>query len=182
MLSRLVKLMTAARFRLLVNGLFMSKLLYCLPLFGNCLGVATAKDGETRLNSFTKSHLKALQTLQNKTLRLITGRGYNTPVLQLLEEAKMLSVNQLIVFSTVMIVFKVQLSQEPKYLANRLKMNIGGRMNIHFKLSRAREGFMYRAGKCFSSLPPEMKIENKVGVFKAKLRKWIKINIPAIPI
>ena len=93
----------------------------------------------------------------------------------------MLSVNQLVVFSTIMIVFKVQRTGEPAYLSNRLKMNNGGRINIHFELSRAREGFMYRASKCYSSLPAEMKAETKVGVFKSKLRQWIKSKIPAIP-
>ena len=41
MLSQLVKLVPADRFELLVNGLIMSKLLYCLPSFANGLGVAT---------------------------------------------------------------------------------------------------------------------------------------------
>lgn len=183
MLSRLVKLVPANRFKLLVNGLFMSKLLYCLPLFANALGLPTSRiiDTETRYHSFTKSNLKTLQTLENKVLRLITGRGYRTPVIQLLEESQMLSVNQLVVFSTIMIVFKVQHTGEPKYLDNRLKMNYGGRINIHFNLSRAREGFMYRASKCFSSLPPDIKSETKEGLFKSKVRLWIKSTIPAIP-
>ena len=87
----------------------------------------------------------------------------------------------LVVFATIMIVFKVQQTGEPKYLANRLKMNKGGRINIQFDLLRAREGFMYRASKCFSSLPPEIKQEVKLGLFKSKLRQWIKTKIPAIP-
>ena len=104
-----------------------------------------------------------------------------TPVLQLLKTSEMLSVNQLVAYTTLMIAHKVQVSKEPKYLADRLKPNAGGRINIFFKLSRSREGYMYRAGKCFSLLPPELKLETKKGVFKKKLRKWVKENIPAIP-
>ena len=181
MLSRLVRLVPAERFKLLVNGLFMSKLLYCLPLFGNIWGFATLADGETRYNSFTKSNIRALQVLQNKILRLLTGHPYRTPVIQLLQDSDMLSVNQLVAYTTIMIAYKVQQAKEPKYLADKLKMNTGGRINIYFKLSRAREGFMYRAGKCYSQLPPELKLETEAGPFKSKLRKWIREVIPAIP-
>ena len=93
----------------------------------------------------------------------------------------MLSVNQLIAYTTMMIVFKVHDSSEPVYLAKRLKMNNSGRINIHFTLSRAREGFMYRAAKSFSSLPKKIQTETKIKIFKTKLKDWIKSNIPAIP-
>ena len=182
MLSRLVRLVSTNRLKMLVNGLFMSKLLYCLPLFSNIWGLKTNKVGQTRYNSFTKANLRSLQVLQNKTLRLLTGRSYDTPILQLLEETKMLSVNQLVAFTTTMVVFKVHNSGEPTYLANRLKINAGGRINIHFNLARAQEGFMYRAAKCFSLLPTEIKSETKESKFKVKLREWIKKNVPAIPI
>ena len=109
MLSRLVKLIPTNRFKLLVNGLFMSKLLYCLPLFANGLGLVTTHIGETRNNSFTKSNLKSLEILENKVMRLMTGHGYQTPVIQLLQETNMLSVNQLVIFSTIMIVFMLAL-------------------------------------------------------------------------
>jgi hypothetical protein len=78
MLSRLVNLVPNSRFKTLTNGLFNSKLLYCLELFGNCQGIATLRDCDSRYNSFTKSHLRSLQTLQNKIMRMINksfGRG-----------------------------------------------------------------------------------------------------------
>ena len=181
MLARISSLVPYDRFKLLVNGLFMSKLLYCLPLFANIWGLKTTQEGETRNNSFTQSHLRSLQTLQNKILRLLSGLKYETPTVQLLEKTKMLSVNQLVAYTTMMIVFKVHDSSEPVYLAKRLKINAGGRININFNLSRAREGFMYRAAKSFSSLPTEIKTESKIRIFKTKLKEWIKSNIPAIP-
>ena len=94
----------------------------------------------------------------------------------------MLSVNQLVAFTTIMIVFKVKQSGEPIYIDNRLKINAGGRINLNFGLMRAREGFMYRAAKSYTSLPTEIKTEVKVSIFKKKLKEWVKLNIPAIPI
>ena len=67
-----------------MHGIFLSKLSYCIQLYGNIWGLKTLEDSETRQNSFTKANLKTLQVIQNKVLRLMTGRRYDTPVLQLL--------------------------------------------------------------------------------------------------
>ena len=171
LLSKLVKIIPSKRFKLLVNGLFMSKLLYCLPLFGNIWYKQALGDKETRFHSFTKSNLRALQTLQNKVLRLLAGCGYDTPVLQLLDKTNMLSVNQLVAFTTIMTVFKTKQSGEPKYIDRRMNFNQRGRINnVKFRLSRAREGFMFTGAQYFSLLPNEIRLETKISRFKKKLK------------
>ena len=113
MLSRISKLMPQHRFKIMINGIFNSKLSYCLCLFGSISGLDTMQDGDTRHCSFTQASLRALQTIQNKLLRLLTCHGYETPILQLLEEAEMLSVNQQIAYSTMTTLFKIKQNKEP---------------------------------------------------------------------
>ena len=150
------------------------------------------QDGDTRHCSFTQASLRALQQIHNKLLRLLLGHGYETPTLQLLEESNMLSVNQLIAYSVITTLFKIKQSKEPLYLANRLgfinNSNTRGRscdrqhdINIDFRLATSREGFMYQAGKCWNSLPLDLKLEIRGKVFKTRLHEWIKLNIVPIP-
>ena len=54
----------------------MSKLRYCVQLFGNVSGIGTMEEGETRKHAFTKANLHNLQILQNKVMRLIAKCGY----------------------------------------------------------------------------------------------------------
>ena len=125
MLAKISNLMPSKKLKILVNGLFISKLSYCLGLFGGIWGLDTMQIGDTRHNSFTKASLRALQTLLNKVMRLLTKKGYDTPILTLLEETEMLSVHQLIAYSTIVTTFKIRKSKEPLYLANRLGFTEG---------------------------------------------------------
>ena len=93
MLTRLSNIIPKERFKSLAHGLFFSKLLYCLPLFGYVWGIEKIQSGPSRNNSFTKSNLRALQILQNKILRLITNSPYDMPVKEMLKQADILSVN-----------------------------------------------------------------------------------------
>ena len=67
--------------RLMVaNGIFMSKLVYLIQLWGNS----------------DKYLLKTIQILQNRAATVVTGKNWWTPVRRLLQECKWLSVKQLI--------------------------------------------------------------------------------------
>ena len=123
-------------------------------------------------------------------MRLITGHGYDTPVLQLLEDADMLSINQLIHYTTLTTCFKVKKSTKPLYLAQRLGfLDAPVRRNLRkqtktpvdFDLSTARQGYMYRAAKGWSSLPVHLKEETRERPFKKGLRKWVALNVPPLP-
>ena len=174
MLSRLVNLVPKERFKSLVHGLFFSKLRYGLALMGNVRGTEpmflSLQETNTRHNSFTKANLNALQILENKILRLLTGGNYDTPIKDMLEDSNLLSVNQLIAFSIITTVFKVQKSNKPVYLAKRLGFYQQEPLNrthrnqqdirIMFNLSTAREGFMYKASKLWLSLPLYIKFYN----------------------
>ena len=86
--------------KMLANGLFMSKLVYLMPLWGGC----------------DKFLIKALQIVQNKAARTVTKLGIFTPVRTLLKQCGWLSVNQLVFFHTVVLLFKTLQNKSPEYL------------------------------------------------------------------
>ena len=85
---------------MIANGIFLSKLVYLIPLWGGC-------------ESFL---LRALQTIQNKAARVVTNQGIFTSTKVLLRECGWLSVAQLVFFHSVVLLFKTRLTKKPRYL------------------------------------------------------------------
>ena len=87
------------------QGWFNSVLIYCLPLFWGC----------------NESDLKDLQVLQNKIGRPVTKSIYDTRRYEIFEKLQWLTVKQQIVYHTVLTVHKIRQSDEPEFLASKLK-------------------------------------------------------------
>ena len=100
LLRQVVHLMPRDRFRQIANGLFHSKMVYCLQVFGNVWGMASNDENVRRFKAFTKNDNRRLQVLQNQVLRMVTDLGPDTPTTTLLHQAKALSVHQLTAFAT----------------------------------------------------------------------------------
>ena len=190
MLSQLVKLLPHEKFVKTVNGIFMSKLMYCLQLIGNVWCDDTFEGFNERNHSFTKQNLHSLQILQNKVLRLLTGKGYDTHIVDLLSEAKMLSVNQLIAYTTIVSIHNIKKVGEPIYLANKLAANRNQvielrqrqhNIQVNFNKARGREGFLYRGRLLFNALPISIQSEERTYHFKKLTKQYILEHIPAIP-
>ena len=95
-LNALKKVSKVADFKtrkMLADGLFTSKLVYLIPLWGGC----------------EKFLIKALQIIQNKAARSVTKLGIFTPFQTLLKQCGWLSVNQLVFYHTVILLFKTLL-------------------------------------------------------------------------
>ena len=91
--------------RLMVaNGLVMSKLCYLIQLWGGCEGYL----------------LHSLQVLQNRAARSVTGWPRFTSTRRLMAACGWLTVKQLVVFHTVIMVYKTLKSGQPRYLHGRL--------------------------------------------------------------
>ena len=69
-LRKVVKLMSPKLFNSICQGMFQSKLLYCLQLFGNTWGVLENDDTQRKYTAFTRSDNQKLQVLQNKMMRI----------------------------------------------------------------------------------------------------------------
>ena len=82
------------------DGLFMSKLIYLIPLWGGC----------------EKFLIKALQILQNKAARSVTRLGIYTPVKTLLNQCGWLSVHQLVFLHTELLLYKTLQFESPEHM------------------------------------------------------------------
>ena len=193
MLKQLSKYMSKSQLKTTCEGIFTSKVLYCLPLFSNVWGVMNMDDTDRRYSALTKEDMRKLQVLQNKVLRLKSGNHeLNVPTTELLEANNDLSVQQLGAFHTVLSVFKITCSGKPKYLADKLPLrnSINGQifplrrvntLQVNSGLTLARSGFLYRGAQLWNQLPHFMRQESRLPVFRTELRKWIILNIPAKP-
>ena len=192
LLAQVAKYLPSHRMHQIANGIFFSKMIYCLPVYGNIWGLADFDETERRSVSFTMQHCRVLQILENKVLRIITCRTFDTPVSQLLEESGYMSVHQLIAYHTALIMYKVVKTGQPVNLARRFGVGPGGNqavragrrlhnIRIDFTLSIARSSFIYRGAKLWNMLPIDIRTSNSVKIFKKKIKNWIKINISIHP-
>jgi hypothetical protein len=187
LLKRIVHLMPKKRFRMICQGIFYSKMTYCLQVVGNVWGVESTDEVNRRFSAFTKEDNRKLQTLQNTVLRLKTNMPKLTPTETLLTLSGDLSVQQLTALSTLTSLQKILQNGKPKYLAEKLKQSTThtrqeNTIRISSNLTLTRGAYFYRAAGLFSNLPPEMRIQMDPNVFKPKAKAWVKSNIPPKPI
>ena len=88
--------------KMIAEGMFMSKLTYLIALWGGC-GVGLRK---------------SLQSIQNKTAQAdaICDRSVSVSSKELLRQCVWMSLNQLIFYHSVLLVFKVKHNKHPRYI------------------------------------------------------------------
>ena len=88
----------------LIEGVFNSVILYCLPLFGGI--------GKVLVNK--------IQILQNRAARIACGAPSHSSRDGLYKRLNWLTINQLISYHTLISIFKIRETKEPEYLADFL--------------------------------------------------------------
>ena len=162
--------------KMVANGILISRIIYLIPLW-----------------SGTEDYLmKSLQIVQNKAARIVTRCGKRTPVRNLLKQCGWLSIAQLGVYHSLVLMFNILQSQCPKYLYSKFsnETNLPYRMrsvaNMRIRLGQdsqagaglAKKSFKYRATQQWNELPLEIRQSVNVKTFKWKLRKWVADNVP----
>ena len=150
--------------KIVSEGIFNSVLCYCLPLFGGC----------------DRGELQDLQILQNKAAQLVTQsppRAARNPMYDTLD---WLTVNQLVVYHTVLAVYRVRTSGEPEYLADGLCCdNRTGHIVVKpTRLSLLQKSFKFRGAIQWNELPHSIRTLETIGAFKAAVKVWIKNHVP----
>ena len=99
---------------------------------------------------------------------------------ELYDKVQWLTVNQLIVYHTLIIIFKVRKNNEPEYLASKLKNDTrtGHILIPNVKLGLAQNAFTIRGSENWNSLPENIRHKLKIGTFKKLAKVWIADNIP----
>ena len=163
--------------KMFADGLFMSKLIYLIPLWGGC----------------EKFLIKALQILQNKAARSVTRLGIYTPVKTLLNQCGWLSVHQLVFFHTVVLLYKTLQSGSPEYLFSmtgrdyiyKTRAKDAGKLRIvpEYKLDHDLnlKSFRWRSIRSWNHLPLNITSITSLDKFKVQLKAWVKNNIDIYP-
>ena len=161
--------------KMIANGLFMSKLLYLIPLWGGC----------------EEFLIKALQVVQNKAARFVANKGQLTSTKMLLKECGWLSVSQLVFYHSVILLFKVKRAEQPTYIfgmtgsvknerygarssqVGALRV-IGSRFPRH---SLNENSFRWRSTRYWNQLPAQLRTMDEVNKFKKSLKSWVQDNV-----
>ena len=146
------------------EGLFNSVLVYCLPLFAGC----------------DKGDLQALQVLQNKAAQVVTLSPPRAHRDTMYDRVGWLTVQQLVVYHTVLAIYRIRKAGEPEYLARQLQNdNRNGRIIVPTcKLSLTQKSFCIKGADTWNSLPANIRQSRKIREFKMKTKSWVQTNIP----
>ena len=90
-----------------------------------------------------------------------------------------MTVKQMIIYHTLLTIFKIRLAGEPEEFALVLKKE-NRNQKIITPLSRLtiyRRSFIYRGSTDWNSLPSYLRNTEKLGHFKKSLRTWIFENV-----
>ena len=192
MLKKLGKLMPTSKLKTLMFGLFQSKLIYCITVWGRVWNIPGSLDQQNRKStSLTKEDVRKLQVLQNKCLRLLTKCDYRTPTATMIDKTNLLSVHQLTAHLSLTQVFNIHQTKLPTYHYERLfqpeKPPTRSAASLpakrtEFVLSQARTSFFYQSSRLWTALPLQIKQADNKLQFKKKSRTWVKENIDVKPI
>ena len=91
-----------------------------------------------------------------------------------------LTVKQLILYHTLLTVYRVRQTGEPEYLASLLcRDSPNGRMIIqNTSLTLTKKSFSIRGAYDWNSLPPSIRELKSLSQFKKEVKAWIKREIP----
>ena len=171
-LNGLKKVCVNASFRtrlMIANGVIMSKLCYLVTLWGGA----------------SQYLVRAVQVQQLAAARAVCGvNSWRWSRLKLLNTVGWLSVKQLIVYHTVLQVHKTLKTGNPRPLYQSLSTNYPymtrmaamGQIRHDFNFS-SHKTFKFRAMQSYNSVPESVRSGSTITV-KAKLKKWVRENIP----
>ena len=160
-LSHISKNMPVKSRLLLANGLFLSKLLYLLPMWGG----------------ISKSDSKKIQSLLNKCARMVLGSSRRVRTRTLMENCGWLYFRELVNYHSIVQMFKIVNIGTPVNLRN--KINIRPDKRIDFtpgRLKISRDSFKWRTSTAWNELSDFLLEIDKLSTFKKALRKYIVEN------
>ena len=192
-LKKLSKYTSKNKLKMLSEGIFYSKLSYCLPLYTTTWGLDNYLEGTQRFSSFTKEDNRKIQVIQNQVCRLlldwkdrerISYFKQNLSTKDLMLTTGNLSVHQLGAQRTLVMIKKILLSRKPDYIASRLHLNPRAGhaiLPMAASLNLTRSSFIYRGIKLFNLLPESIQRLEKIGSFKSQSKAWVTENIAVKP-
>ena len=168
--------------KMLANGLFISKLIYLMPVWMGC-----------------EDHLvNALQVSQNKAARLVTKLDRFTSTKVLMQQCGWLSVKQLLIYYSLVLLHKVFKYQTPVYLYQKISSGVPPpntrqaaatsealeALGVHSQpsvpscdLDLTGKSWCWSSVSWYGQLPLSIKSEKREKAFKTRLKDWVSKNI-----
>ena len=158
--------------KMIAEGIIMSKLTYLIALWGGTSGYL----------------IKSLQIIQTSAARVVTKLDWSTPTSELLNQCGWLSVQPLVVYHSVLMVYKVVRTESPAYLHSMFQTKYQYRTRQadsgvikHMrcpKLTLTCQSFRFQASGHFNNLPSSIRNSETLQGFKMLVKKWILENVP----
>ena len=162
--------------KMVASGLIMSTFMYIIQAYGGCSGYL----------------LSMLQVLQNKAARCVTRLPWLTPTRTLLAQLGWLSMKQMVMYYTLVLLFKVKMDKKPVYIYKQLGISKGRNTRVetervesnmikdtrNFQKGTTKKTFIPKAINDWNSLPANLRQIEDVPTFKKQLRLWIVENVP----
>ena len=136
----------------------MSRILYAIQLWGS---------------GATDSIIRKVQSVQNLTMTLITGRPSRTSTKELLKSVNWLSIHQLVYYHGFLLIYKVRKHRAPFHKIRHLDASLTNKGRI--ALTRRRWSSSIK--DMYYNFEPVIRNEQKMSIFKNKVKIWIKSNI-----
>ena len=156
---------------MIANAIVMSRLVYVIQLYSNASDYL----------------MKSLQVLQNKAARIVTRSEWNTRTVVLLRQIGWLSVNQLVVYHSLILAFKIGKKKKPGYLNEKFKKTFSYRTRQATgnclvvqgtpDSETSKEAFVHKSTKLWNNLPASLRIIDVFLKFKYELKNWVMSNI-----
>lgn len=134
-----------------------------------------------------ESSFERMQKLQNRAMRAILMCKKLTPIRTMLDALDLLNVKQRVHEATLKFIHKLKHGGLPDYLNEMVTYNrdihqYPTRSSNNFwitckKSAKARNSVFHKGLIEFNSLPGDVKDERSVGLFKSKLRRFLKTNL-----
>ena len=168
--------------KMLANGIYMSKLIYLMPVWIGC---------EDYL-------VNTLQVNLNKVARLVTKLDIFTPTAVLMKQCGWMRVKQLIAYHSLVFPHKILQQKSPSYLYQKVTsgsqqyntrqaadttaalvaVGVTSQPSIDIpELELSRSSWCWASVKWYRQLPPSLQAEKKPTKFKTGLKSWVSQNI-----
>lgn len=132
----------------------------------------------------SETHLRRLQKLQNKFMRLILNCNKYTPIRTMLETLQWQSIKQRIIFNVLVLVYKLTKNLLPEYLTNIIvrgrdvhqhrTRQIDDLRVVPFTMTTNQKSVYYNGIRIFNQLPLEIKNSRTTQEFKRNCSEWVK--------
>jgi hypothetical protein len=122
MIERLARKVTRGSLKKFAEGIVLSKLRYCLAVYGSTMLDEGYREGRMSSTAFSKKDLISVQVILNRLARLLTGERKGTPTTELMKKADMLSMQQEVAKNRMMMVMDMMATGKPRMLANKTRI------------------------------------------------------------